>query len=45
MKEFWAHLALDEYVKGYWDQFGDEWGPKLPQAIRAGSTIPPYQGK
>jgi hypothetical protein len=33
VKEFGAHLTLDEYIREHRQQFGDEWNPKLPQAI------------
>ncbi|MBN7139015.1 hypothetical protein A7A76_07890 [Lysobacter enzymogenes] len=45
VKEFGAHLTLDEYVKEYWEQFGDEWVPKLPQAIRAWFDDPTVPGQ
>lgn len=32
VKEFGAVLTLNEYVKEYWEQFGDEW---IPETIRA----------
>ena len=45
VKEFGAHLTLDEYVREYWEQYGDEWIPKLPQAFRAWFDDPMVPGQ